>query len=208
MKLIVSAPSNVAVDNILEKLVAVSSSTRVVRLGHPARLGEATKRHCLEHLVSHDENTEIVMDVRNDIDRVRRLAASKRSWPEKKALYSELKALRREAHKREEKVVQQIIKNSDVVLCTCVGASNRLLRDTVFDIAVIDEAAQALHVACWIPMLLAKKVIIDCITPQCNLFIFKPLFRWSSLAIITSCLRRSSRAPRRLEGSLRPSSRE
>ena len=54
--------------------------------------------------------------------------------------------------------MQDIVNNCDVILCTCIGASNKLLRSTVFDVAVIDEAAQALHVACWVPMLLAKKV--------------------------------------------------
>ena len=47
----------------------------------------------------------------------------------------------------------------NVVLCTLVGASSRQLRGVQFDMVIIDEAAQALEVACWIPMLHASKVI-------------------------------------------------
>lgn len=88
------APSNVAIDNILERLVTIgtvqttstsnsssstsssSSSTttstrvtpRVVRLGHPARVSEAIQSHCLDALIASDEGTEIVDDVRKEID--------------------------------------------------------------------------------------------------------------------------------------------
>lgn len=169
-KVLVSAPSNVAVDNVLEKLVSVGkfrktgssseSSIRACRLGHPARVNPAIQQYCLEHLVSVNENTEIVSDVRSDIDRVRKKAAGVRGRMERKELYSELKILRKEARKREEAVVQSVIRNSDVIVCTCVGASSRILRDQVFDLVVIDEAAQALHAACWIPMLHSGKVCL------------------------------------------------
>lgn len=48
----------------------------------------------------------------------------------------------------------------NVILCTLVGASSRQLRGIEFDLVIIDEAAQALEVACWIPMLHTSKVIL------------------------------------------------
>jgi superfamily I DNA and/or RNA helicase len=77
LKLLVCAPSNVAVDNILERLLvaptvqietSVKVTPRVVRLGHPARVSEAIQSHCLDALIATDEGTEIVGDVRKDID--------------------------------------------------------------------------------------------------------------------------------------------
>lgn len=71
------APSNVAVDNILERLVvaptvqsgtSVKVTPRAVRLGHPARVSEVIQNHCLDALIATDEGTEIVGDVRKDID--------------------------------------------------------------------------------------------------------------------------------------------
>ena len=74
--MLVCAPSNVAVDNILERLVTerhtyrpISSSSsaaevevkvQAVRIGHPARMSRAVHRHCLDALVLHHEGTEIV----------------------------------------------------------------------------------------------------------------------------------------------------
>jgi ATP-dependent RNA/DNA helicase IGHMBP2 len=50
------------------------------------------------------------------------------------------------------------MESRNVVLSTLVGASSRQLRGVQFDMVIIDEAAQALEVACWIPMLHASKV--------------------------------------------------
>jgi ATP-dependent RNA/DNA helicase IGHMBP2 len=70
----------------------------------------------------------------------------------KRDLQVEIRALRREARKREDKVLGQIMSSRNVVLATCVGAASRLLRDVSFDLVVVDEAAQALEAACWIPL--------------------------------------------------------
>lgn len=73
----VCAPSNVAVDNILERLVSAPTlqtqtslkvTPKVVRLGHPARVSESIQNHCLDALISIDEGTDIVGDVRKEID--------------------------------------------------------------------------------------------------------------------------------------------
>ena len=69
---------------------------------------------------------------------------------------SEMRALCKEARQRERAVVEGILKKSNIVLCTCVGAGSKLLRDIEFDLVVIDEAAQGLEAACWIPILKLK----------------------------------------------------
>lgn len=62
---------------------------------------------------------------------------------------------------REEKALKQILQNAEVILSTNVSASDdgpmkHLPRDH-FDLVVIDEAAQALEAACWIPLLWAPR---------------------------------------------------
>lgn len=59
-----------------------------------------------------------------------------------------MKALRKEARAREDKVVREVLRSRDVVLATCVGAATHSLRDEEFDLIVIDEAAQASAVLC------------------------------------------------------------
>ena len=80
---------------------------------------------------------------------------------ERSSLRRELTALRKEVHEREHKAVEQIMGGAQVVLCTNAGAA---LRDVEaagdFDVCVIDEAAMALEVSCWIPILKAKKLVL------------------------------------------------
>jgi ATP-dependent RNA/DNA helicase IGHMBP2 len=177
MKVLVVAASNVAVDTLLARLVVASdnssSSTikppkkqpplRLVRLGHPARLQPAILPYCLEALVQRADGTEIVDDVRNELQQyLKILAAPRGRGGDKRIAAREVKTLRKEIRTREEKVVTELIRHANVVLATCVGAANtKLLSDDVtFDLVVIDEAAQALEAACWIAILRGRKLVL------------------------------------------------
>lgn len=72
-------------------------------------------------------------------------------------IQKELRTLSREERKRQQLAVTDVIKSADVVLTTLIGAFTKKLDSTSFDLVIIDEAAQALEIACWIPLL---KVII------------------------------------------------
>lgn len=65
----------------------------------------------------------------------------------------ELRALSKEERKRQQLAVTDVIKNADVVLSTLTGAFSRKLEKTSFDLVIIDEAAQALEIACWLAIL-------------------------------------------------------
>jgi ATP-dependent RNA/DNA helicase IGHMBP2 len=178
MKVLVAAPSNVAVDNILERLVLSSSSQqssrgnrkesktralRAVRLGHPARIKSSILSYSLEALVQNADGTEIVADVRSELQSFLRIMSNPRSRPnDKRIAYREIKSLRKEVRTREEKVVRELISSAQVVLTTTVGAANRVLGkvENGFDLVVIDEAAQALEASCWIPILRGRKVVL------------------------------------------------
>jgi len=177
-KVLVTAPSNVAVDNVLARLVANQTSNNnnkqqqrskskkatigskkqqrlnVVRLGHPARLQEAILPYSLEALVQRADGTEIVADVRAELQSYLKILTAPHSKKfadrdKKRLAYKEVKALRKEVRQREEKTVQDLLDASHVVLATCVGAANhKLLQNQHFDLVVIDEAAQALEAAC------------------------------------------------------------
>eukprot|EP00980_Cylindrotheca_fusiformis_P000465 scaffold115_cov123-Cylindrotheca_fusiformis.AAC.5 len=177
MKVLVTAPSNVAVDNILERLVLSDTSERTVgnnkasakgilraiRLGHPARIKASILKYSLESQVQSADGTEIVDDVRKELQSyLRVLSKPKSKGNDKRIAYREIKTLRKEIRTREEKVVQELLSTTQVVLATTVGAANRLL-DKVeggFDLVIIDEAAQALEASCWIPILRGRKVVL------------------------------------------------
>lgn len=62
------APSNIAVDNLVEKLSS-GGVTKIVRLGHPARLLPLIQRYSLDAIVASSDETKLVEDVRSDIDK-------------------------------------------------------------------------------------------------------------------------------------------
>lgn len=175
-KVLVCAPSNVAVDNVLERLVANQATNKkakrskrkerqdklkTVRLGHPARIKESILPCSLESLVQNAEGTDIVSDVRDELQSFLRILSNPKSrGADKRVAYKEIKALRKEVRTREQKVVKDLIREANVVLATNVGAANSILRDIEFDLVVIDEAAQALEASCWIPILRGKRLVL------------------------------------------------
>lgn len=66
--MLVCAPSNIAVDNLVEKLS--DSKIKMVRIGHPARLLPSIVKHSLDAIVSSSDGTRIVEDVRKDINEI------------------------------------------------------------------------------------------------------------------------------------------
>ncbi|XP_067849812.1 DNA-binding protein SMUBP-2 isoform X2 [Heptranchias perlo] len=162
LKVLCCAPSNVAVDNLVERLAQFKA--QVLRLGHPARLLESIQRHSLDAVLAHSDNTQIVMDIRKDIDQAFAKMKKAQDRGEKVHFRGEIKTLRKELRAREETAIVQILKKATVVLATNTGASNdgplKLMSDDYFDLVVIDECAQALEASCWIPLLKAPKCIL------------------------------------------------
>lgn len=71
----------------------------------------------------------------------------------RREIQKELRTLSREERKRQQLAVTDVIKTADVILTTLIGAFTKKLDRTSFDLVIIDEAAQALEIACWIPLL-------------------------------------------------------
>lgn len=161
-KVLCCAPSNVAVDNLVERLV--KSKVKVLRLGHPARLLESIQKHSLDAVLAHSDNTNVISDIRKDMDKAFSEMKKARDKGQRSNLRREIKDLRRELRSREETAISQILKRADVILATNTGASNdgplKHLPNDHFDLVVIDECAQALESSCWIALLKAHKCIL------------------------------------------------
>uniref|UniRef100_A0A8C8Y180 DNA-binding protein SMUBP-2 n=1 Tax=Panthera leo TaxID=9689 RepID=A0A8C8Y180_PANLE len=160
LKVLCCAPSNVAVDNLAERLARCQQ--KVLRLGHPARLLDCIQQHSLDAVLARSDSAQIVADIRKDIDQLKnRQTQDKR---EKSSFWNEIKLLRKELKEREEAAMLESLRSAAVVLATNTGASPdgplKLLPDGHFDVVVIDECAQALEASCWIPLLKAGKCIL------------------------------------------------
>jgi DNA polymerase alpha-associated DNA helicase A len=158
LRLLVCGPSNISVDNIVERLAP--HKVPIVRLGHPARLLPSVLDHSLDVLTQTSDAAAIVRDVRREMDQKQASIRKTRSGRERREIYQDLRELRREFRAREKKCVETLVRGSAVVLATLHGAGGFHLRSERFDVVIIDEASQALEAQCWVPLLSAKKVVL------------------------------------------------
>ncbi|XP_066488369.1 DNA-binding protein SMUBP-2 [Tiliqua scincoides] len=162
LKVLCCAPSNIAVDNLVERLAG--HHERILRLGHPARLLESIQHHSLDAVLARGDNAQIVAEIRKDIDQAFAKTRKTQDKGERSHFLNEIKTLRKELKEREEMAMTQILTQANVVLATNTGASSdgplKLLPENHFDVVVIDECAQALEASCWIPLLKARKCIL------------------------------------------------
>ena len=160
-RVLACAPSNTAVDNLLERLIRFRQ--RVVRLGHPARVSEDLRCHSLDGLVEKHESMSIVKEMRQEADALFRQAdkwtRAKRTRDQKRDLRREAKQLLAHARALERHAVQSILDHADVI-CATTTFNEDLLGDRSFDLAVIDEACQSTEPGCWVPLLRSDRVVL------------------------------------------------
>jgi ATP-dependent RNA/DNA helicase IGHMBP2 len=162
-QILVCSPSNTAVDLMTEKLSA--EGINVLRLGNPVRVSETLLKNTLDSRVASHPMYKDLKKYRKEAEEYRQMAGKfKRNFgkserDQRARLYAEARSIKREAEALEDWLVDEQISKARVIACTPVVASGRLLRDKVFDSVFIDEAAQALEPACWIPILKARRVI-------------------------------------------------
>lgn len=161
-KVLVCAPSNVAVDNLVERLAA--TPLKVVRLGHPARLLPAIARHSLDAIMARSDDFGIIGDIRKEIDDIMSSSAKSKAKDKGYQTRGKLAELRKELKDRERRAIGRILATADVVLSTLTTASDdgplKNLPEGHFQVAVIDECSQALEIACWMALLRAPKCIL------------------------------------------------
>ena len=156
--MLVCGPSNVSVDNIVERLAPHKVS--MIRIGHPARLLPSVLNHSLDILTQTSDAAAIVRDVRQEMDDKQASIRKTRTGRERKAIYSDLKELRKEYRERERNCVDHLLGSTKVVLATLHGSGGFQLRHQDFDMVIIDEGSQALEAQCWVALMAAKKLVV------------------------------------------------
>lgn len=160
---LVCAPSNAAVDLLTERIA--EAGLTVVRAGNISRVDENLINHTLDgKLLLHPEMKN-VKKIRKEAAEARRLAKKyKRNFgyqerQDRQRMYKEAKELGEWANQMEDRLIDQIFDTAQVITCTLVGSSGRYLDKMKFRTLIIDEAAQALEPATWIPIAKASRVI-------------------------------------------------
>ena len=114
LRVLVCGPSNISVDNIVERLAPHKIS--IVRLGHPARLLPSVLNHSLDVLTQTSDAAAIVQDVRKEMDTKQASIRKTKSGRERREIYGQIKDLRREFRDREKKCISTLIGSSKVSL--------------------------------------------------------------------------------------------
>jgi ATP-dependent RNA/DNA helicase IGHMBP2 len=161
-KVLACAPSNLAVDNILERLIA--SGENAIRLGHPARVLPELREHTLDVMVENHPDVRFAQKLRREARTLREKASKyTRARPEdgaKQAMRDEAKQIMAEAQKIEDLVVQRLLDNAPIICSTLTGLDRDLLGNRTFDWCVIDEASQCTEPVTWIPLLRCERLVL------------------------------------------------
>ena len=164
-QVLVCAPSNAAVDLLVEKLA--NEGLNVLRLGHPARLTPEVVENSLDVRISKHPDFGRLKDMRQESEEYRKLAGKyKRKFGslEKKQrdlLYKEAKILKADSRHLEKYISGNLVDQAEVIACTLTGAANSLINDRLFKTVFIDESSQAMEAAAWIPIIRAQRVIMS-----------------------------------------------
>lgn len=151
-QVLVCAQSNMAVDWISERLV--DRGINVLRIGNPTRVNDKMLSFTYERRFEAHPDYPQLWAIRKSIREIRQ--HRKRGDDH---YHQKIERLKSRATELEIRINAELFGEARVIACTLVGSANRLLQGMKFATLFIDEAAQALEAACWIPIRKATRVI-------------------------------------------------
>jgi len=152
-QVLVCAQSNMAVDWISEKLV--DRGINVLRIGNPTRVNDKMLGFTYERRFESHTDYPQLWAIRKAI---RELRKNRKKGSEN--YHQKMDRLKSRATEIELRINAELFGEARVIACTLVGSAHHLLEGMKFGTLFIDEAAQALEAACWIPMKRASRVIL------------------------------------------------
>ena len=152
-QVLVCAQSNMAVDWISEKLV--DRGVNVLRIGNPTRVNDKMLGFTYERRFESHPDYPQLWAIRKAI---RELRKNRKKGSEN--YHQKMDRLKSRAAEIELRINAKLFGEARVIACTLVGSAHHLLEGMKFGTLFIDEAAQALEAACWIPMRRASRVIL------------------------------------------------
>lgn len=159
-----AAPSNLAVDNLLERLL--EAGVDGVRVGHPARVLPSLVSHTLEARVASHESARIAQGLVDEALDLRRQARKRKGrrgpgrFSEARDAERAARSLFAEARALEARAEQEVLTGAPVVLATLTSLDAPALAGRRFVLSVIDEATQAVEPATHLALLRAERAVL------------------------------------------------
>lgn len=163
LRLLVVAPSNMAVDNLCVRLAAVDPALRLVRVGDPQRIDAAALSITAEKVA---ERRASALEEEAEAELARRTAeveADGAMGAKRKAQMKEYleREIRRMVEKRKARGALEAMADAQVVLCTTTASGEKTVRELPpFDLVVVDEAAQSTSPNAWLPLLCGRRAVL------------------------------------------------
>ena len=151
-QVLVCAQSNMAVDWIAEQLT--DRGINVLRIGNPTRVNDKMLSFTYERRFEAHPDYPQLWSIRKAI---RELRQQRKRGSD--SYHQKIDRLQSRATELEIRIQSQLFDEARVIASTLTGAANRLLEGHHYSTLFIDEAAQALEAACWIPIRKATRVI-------------------------------------------------
>jgi len=163
-KILVSAPSNTAVDNIAKGLI--QQGVRLLRVGNASKADETIFAHTPEGRLANSKQQKEIKQLKQRAEEFRRMALKyKRSFgkaerEQRQLLFKEVKNIRTEIKKLQAYNEEKLFEEADVIAGTPIGIYDAGIDHHQFHTLVLDEAGQCIEPLAWCIFPLAEKTVL------------------------------------------------
>ena len=163
-KILVSAPSNTAVDNISKGLI--QQGIKLLRVGNTSKVDETIFAHTPEGKLANSKQQKEIKQLKIRAEEFRKMALKyKRSFgkaerEQRNLLFKEVKNIRTEIKKLQAYNEEKLFEEAEVIAGTPIGLYDANINRLTFQTLVIDEAGQCIEPLAWCIFSLADKIVL------------------------------------------------
>ena len=163
-KVLVSAPTNTAVDNIAKGLI--KQGMQLLRVGNTSKVDAAIFEHTPEGKLSNSKQLKEIKQLKIRAEEFRKMALKyKRSFgkadrEQRNLLFKEVKNIRAEIKQLQAYNEEKLYREADVIAGTPIGLYDAKINQLTFHTLVIDEAGQCIEPLAWCIFPLAQKYVL------------------------------------------------
>jgi superfamily I DNA and/or RNA helicase len=163
-KVLVSAPSNTAVDNIAKG--AIKQGLKILRVGNSSKVDEIIYAHTPEGRLANSKQQKDIRQLKLRAEEFRKMALKyKRSFgkaerEQRNLLFKEVKNIRTDIKKLQHYNEEKLYAEAEVILGTPIGLYDAKINHLNFKTLIIDEAGQCIEPLAWCIFPLAERYVL------------------------------------------------